>query len=75
MSPISRRKLITGGVVTMTGVAGLAAADRIARRFGLIPPDGGGVYGPGETMTYAAQRLIGKHALAREFPRGMVSKT
>ena len=30
MSPISRRKLITGGAVTMAGVAGLAAAGRIA---------------------------------------------
>jgi DMSO/TMAO reductase YedYZ molybdopterin-dependent catalytic subunit len=75
MSPISRRKLITGGVVTVAGVAGLAAADRIARRHGLIPPDGGGIYGPGETLTYAAQRLIGKHALAREFSRGMISKS
>jgi DMSO/TMAO reductase YedYZ molybdopterin-dependent catalytic subunit len=74
MNPISRRKLITGGVVTVAGVAGLAAADRIARRWGLIPPDGGGVYGPGETLTYAAQRVVGKHALAREFPRGMISK-
>ncbi len=75
MSPISRRKLLTGGVVTMAGVAGLAAADRIARRYGLIPPDGGGIYGPGETLTYATQRVLGKHALAREFPRGMISKT
>ncbi len=75
MSPISRRKLLTGGAVTVAGVAGLAAADRIARRYGLIPPDGGGIYGPGETLTYAAQRLMTKHALAREFPRGMISKT
>jgi DMSO/TMAO reductase YedYZ molybdopterin-dependent catalytic subunit len=59
----------------VAGVAGLAAADRIARRHGLIPPDGGGIYGPGETLTYAAQRLIGKHALAREFSRGMISKS
>jgi DMSO/TMAO reductase YedYZ molybdopterin-dependent catalytic subunit len=74
MSPISRRKLLTGGAVTAAGVAGLTAADRIARRYGLIPPDGGGIYGPGETLTYAAQRVMGKHALAREFPRGMISK-
>jgi DMSO/TMAO reductase YedYZ molybdopterin-dependent catalytic subunit len=75
MSPISRRKLIAGGAVTVAGVAGLAAADRIARRYGLIPPDSSGLYGPGETLTYAAQRVIGKHALAREFPRVMISKT
>jgi DMSO/TMAO reductase YedYZ molybdopterin-dependent catalytic subunit len=75
MNPISRRKMITGGAVTVAaGVTGLAAADRIARRWGLIPPDGSGIYGPGETLTYAAQRVMGKHALAREFPRGMISK-
>ena len=74
MSPISRRKLISGGAVTMVGVAGLAAADRIARRHGLIPPDCGGIYGPGETLTYGVQRLMTKHAMAREFPRGMISK-
>jgi DMSO/TMAO reductase YedYZ molybdopterin-dependent catalytic subunit len=74
MSPISRRKLLTGGAVTVAGVAGLAAADRIARRHGLIPPDCGGIYGPGETLTYAAQRLMTRHAMAREFPRGMISK-
>lgn len=74
MSPISRRKLIAGGAITAAGVAGLAAADRIARRHGLSPPDSGGLYGPGETLTYAAQRVMGKHALAREFPRGMISK-
>jgi len=71
---ISRRKLITTGVVAATGVAGLAAADRIARRFGLIPPDSAGLYGPGETLTYAAQRLLTRHSLAREFPRSMISK-
>ena len=74
MSPFSRRKLLTGGAVTAVGVAGLAAADRIARRHGLIPPDCGGIYGPGETLTYGVQRLMTKHAMAREFPRSMISK-
>jgi len=75
MNQISRRKLITGGLITAAaGVAGLAAAHRIARRYGLIPPDSGGIYGPGETLTYAAQRLITTHSLAREFPRSMISK-
>jgi DMSO/TMAO reductase YedYZ molybdopterin-dependent catalytic subunit len=73
MSNISRRKLITTGVVAATGVAGLAAAGRIARRYGLIPPDGSVLYGPGETLTYAAQRLLTRHSLAREFPRSMIS--
>jgi len=74
MSSISRRKLITTGFAAAAGVAGLAAADRIARRYGLIPPDGKGIYGPGETLTYAAQRLLTRHSMAREFPRSMISE-
>ena len=41
----------------------------------LSRPISGGVYGPGETLTYAAQRLLTTHSLAREFPRSMISKT
>ena len=74
MRGISRRKLVKGGLAAAAGVAGLAAADRIAQAYGLIPPDGGGIYGPGETLTYASQRLVTRHALAREFPRSMISK-
>lgn len=70
----SRRKMITTGLAAAAGVTGLAAADRIARRYGLIPPDGCGIYGPGETLTYAAQRLITRHALAREFSRSQISE-
>jgi len=72
---ISRRKLITTGVAATAGLAGLAVADRMARRYGLVPPDHCGVYGPGETLDYAAQRLLTRHSLAREFSRGMISKT
>jgi len=74
MNAISRRRLIKSGVAATVGVAGLAAASRIARRYGLIPPDGSGIYGPGETLTYAAQRLMTRHSLAREFPRSMISE-
>jgi DMSO/TMAO reductase YedYZ molybdopterin-dependent catalytic subunit len=75
MRPISRRKLITGGVAASAGLVGLTAAARLAQRYGLIPPDHGGIYGPGQTLTYAAQRLLTTHSLAREFPRSMISKT
>jgi DMSO/TMAO reductase YedYZ molybdopterin-dependent catalytic subunit len=75
MSRISRRKLITTGLAATAGVAGLAVADRLARRYGLVPPDCRGIYGPGETLTYAAQRLLTTHSLAREFPRSVISKT
>ena len=74
MSKISRRKLIYGGVAAAAGVGGLAVADRMARRYGLIPPDGGGIYGPGETLTYACQRLLTVNRPAREFPRSMISE-
>ncbi len=73
-NPITRRKLIYGGVAAAAGAAGLAAADHMAKRYGLIPPDGAGIYGPGETLTYACQRLLTVHTPAREFPRSMISK-
>ncbi len=75
MKPVSRRKLITSGIAAAAGISGLAVADSLAQRYGLIPPDHGGCYGPGETLTYAAQRLLTSHSLAREFSRGMISKT
>jgi len=74
MRSLSRRKLITTGLATTAGVSGLAAAAKIAERHGLIPPDCGGIYGPGETLTYASQRLLTRHSLAREFQRNQISR-
>jgi DMSO/TMAO reductase YedYZ molybdopterin-dependent catalytic subunit len=71
---ISRRKLITAGLAATAGVGGLAVAARLARRYGLVPPDCGGVYGPGETMSYGVQKLLTRHSMAREFDRSMISK-
>ncbi|MEO8369088.1 MAG: molybdopterin-dependent oxidoreductase [Candidatus Solibacter sp.] len=71
---ISRRKLITTGIAATAGATGLAVAANLARRYGLIPPDGGGLYGPGETLTYAAQRLLTRNSLAREFSPSQISK-
>jgi len=73
MKPISRRRLIAGGVAATAGAVGLSVAARLAQRYGLVPPDHCGVYGPGETLTYASQRLLTRHSLAREFPRSMIS--
>jgi DMSO/TMAO reductase YedYZ molybdopterin-dependent catalytic subunit len=70
---MNRRQWLTAGISTAAGMAGLAAAARIADKYGLIPPDHGGVYGPGEALTYAAQRLLTRHSLAREFSRGQIS--
>ena len=75
MSKISRRKFVTAGLAATAGVSGLAATASLARRYGLVPPDGGGIYGAGETLTYAVQRILTRHSLAREFPRSMISKT
>jgi len=70
MSKLSRRQLIGAGL----GISGLAAAAKLATRYGLVPPDSGGLYGPGETLTYATQRLLTRHSLAREFDRGQISQ-
>jgi DMSO/TMAO reductase YedYZ molybdopterin-dependent catalytic subunit len=67
----SRRTLITAGL----SATGLAVAARLADRYGLIPPDSGGLYGAGETLTYAAQRLLmSRHSMAREFDRSQITR-
>jgi DMSO/TMAO reductase YedYZ molybdopterin-dependent catalytic subunit len=74
MTDISRRKLIVGGIAAAAGLSGLAAAARIAQDYGLIPPDHRGLYGAGETLTYASMRLLNRHSMAREFSRDQISK-
>jgi DMSO/TMAO reductase YedYZ molybdopterin-dependent catalytic subunit len=74
MKDVSRRKLITGGLAAAAGASGLAIANGLAKRYGLMPPDHRGFYGPGETLTYAAQRMLTSHSLAREFPPSEISK-
>jgi DMSO/TMAO reductase YedYZ molybdopterin-dependent catalytic subunit len=74
MNKLSRRTLITTGLAATAGASGLAVAARLAQRYGLVPPDGGGLYGAGETLTYATQRLLTRHSLAREFTPSQVSK-
>ena len=72
MTDLTRRALVAGGIVAAGAAVG-AALNAAGRRFGLVPPDAGGFYGPGETLAYASHRLFGRHALAREFPRRMIS--
>ncbi len=74
MSGISRRKVITAGLGAAAGASGLAVAASLADRYGLIPPDHGGVYGLGETLTYASHRLLTHRSLAREFSRSQISE-
>src|SRR5689334_21103182 len=66
MSKLSRRNLLTAGLAA-AAVPGLGVAARLANRYGLIPPDHGGLYGVGQTLTYASQRLLTRNTLAREF--------
>ena len=70
---ISRRKWITAGIAAGAGAAGLDIAARAAAKYGLIPPDHGGLYGVSETLNYAAACSLARHSLAREFPASMIS--
>ena len=74
MSNLSRRKLIKAGIAATAGVSGLGIAAHLAQKYGLVPPDHGGIWGLGETLTYASQRLLTRHSLAREFPQSKISK-
>jgi hypothetical protein len=49
MSSCSRRALL-GGAVVAGGAALGTALVAAGRRFSLIPPGAGGIYGPGETL-------------------------
>src|SRR5260221_7860346 len=72
--PLTRRKLIATGLAAAAGASGLAAAIRLADRYGLIPPDHGGLYGVRETLTYAVQRLFSsQQPLAPEFTPRRIS--
>jgi DMSO/TMAO reductase YedYZ molybdopterin-dependent catalytic subunit len=72
---ITRRRLIRSGLAAAGGLSAFAVAARLADRYGLIPPDHQGVFGAGETLTYASQRiLMARHPLAREFARSQISR-
>ncbi len=74
MTDVSRRKLIKTGLAATAGISGLGVAAHLAQKYGLIPPDHGGIYGAGETLTYASLRLLTRHSSAREFARSQISK-
>ena len=66
--------MITASLAAAAGASALGVAAKLAKRYGLIPPDSGGIFGPGETLTYAAQRLLTRHSVAREFSRSQISR-
>lgn len=70
---MTRRKVLRAGLAASAGVIGGAGAIELAGRNGLIPPDAGGLYGAGHTLTYAAQRLLTHQSFAREFSGAQIS--
>jgi DMSO/TMAO reductase YedYZ molybdopterin-dependent catalytic subunit len=69
---LTRRKLITSG---LAAAAATASSILLRNRPDLIPPDHGGLFGAGETLTYGAHRmLLAGQPLAREFPRDQISQ-
>lgn len=74
MTKLSRRKLIVTGLAATAGASAVGVAARLADEYGLIAPDHGGLYGPGEVLTYASMRLLTRHSLAREFSRNQISQ-
>jgi DMSO/TMAO reductase YedYZ molybdopterin-dependent catalytic subunit len=75
MTDLSRRKLIKTGLAAASGIAGLGVATGLAKNYGLIPPDHGGIWGAGETLNYASYRLLTNHSMGREFARSEISTT
>ena len=68
------RRTFVQTVVGAAVAAGSGAAALLAGRYGLVPPDYGGVLGIGHTLTFGAQRLLlRKQPLAREFDRAQIS--
>jgi len=71
---MTRRLTRRGWLTTAAAAAGGVGAVGLAGRFGLIPPDYHGLYGAGETLTYATQRLLTSgRSRAREFARSDIS--
>src|ERR1700733_12008478 len=75
MTSLSRRKMITTGLSVAAGATGVGVAAGLAKNYGLIPPDHGGIWGAGETLNYASYRLLTNHSMAREFARSQISTT
>src|SRR5215475_11510373 len=74
-STINRRQLLARGLILAAGFPTSALVAKVADHYGLIPPDWSGIWGPGETLTYATQRLLTSHqSMAREFNRSEISK-
>lgn len=70
MSRTSRRNVLGG---SLAGAGGLAIAAQLADHYGLLPPDSGGLYGVGHSLTHLSHRLLASDSSAREFSRDQIS--
>src|SRR3989442_12413880 len=67
----TRRAMITTGLVASTAAA---ASVLFGKRYGLLPPDSGGLFGVGTTLTHATHRiLLSRQPHARGFSRNQIS--
>src|SRR5262245_21872467 len=72
---LTRRKFMRSVLTASVAASASGAAAVLVKQYGLLPPDHGGLFGIGETMTYAAHRVLLAHQpLAREFTRAQISK-
>ena len=71
---VTRRRFIKTVAGVSVAVPAAALTARLADHYGLLPPDHGGLFGVGTSLTYASQRILtrGQH-LAREFGREQIS--
>ena len=65
---VTRRSLVTAGVATAAGVAGLGGAAYLADQYGLIPPDHQGIVGFGERSSRQGRSLAGCKSPYRQLP-------
>ncbi|WP_347262167.1 molybdopterin-dependent oxidoreductase [Rudaea sp.] len=67
--------MLKGGLITAAGFATYGSLSKLAERAAWLAPDNEGLYGFGESVTYAAQRLLmAPHSMAREFTRADLSR-
>ena len=71
---VTRRQFVKTVAGISVAVPAAVLTARLADHYGLLPPDHGGLFGVGMSLTYASQRLLtsGQH-LAREFGREQIS--
>jgi len=74
MKKLMSRRMFARSLAGASIAAAAGAGAVVAPRYGLVPPDHGGLFGIGHTLTFGAQRLLlHRQPLAREFRRDRIS--